>query len=372
MSGYADIYVIKKTRSKALVLSFLNHFAPHREESASEYYVALDDLKEGVVFYDVFDLMTFLELNNQIYQSIYWRNLQEKNPNKHIMVFYTADGCTIFGISRNYASVNDTRSQEECLKLMTDFLTTSEGYITYECPPESTYPEFMKYLQRSTKRFHLQTGQSGYPQPASNFEYQQITYKPESGCKTCAIGYEQHQPFRFKSEPRSKNRQFIGLNWVFDQIFVRDVVKTEFEKQQITGVQFSRPLLHKTGEPLATIYQLHIETLLAPALIENHLTQEVCEFPKDPQLVSFLMANDSNLTRGPYCYKTKYNFPHKRPMVFDASAFDNTPDFVRTSEWCGSGGMACRPILVSEKVKEIITNNQWKGAFLTEVELLNQ
>ncbi len=38
--GYlADIYVIKKTRSKAVVIEFLNHFLPNREHSAEEYWI---------------------------------------------------------------------------------------------------------------------------------------------------------------------------------------------------------------------------------------------------------------------------------------------------------------------------------------------
>lgn len=38
--GYlADIYVIKKTRSKKLADDFLNHFLPNRKESADEYFI---------------------------------------------------------------------------------------------------------------------------------------------------------------------------------------------------------------------------------------------------------------------------------------------------------------------------------------------
>jgi hypothetical protein len=37
MSGFADIYVIKKNRSKKLAIQFLDYFLPQREESSNEY-----------------------------------------------------------------------------------------------------------------------------------------------------------------------------------------------------------------------------------------------------------------------------------------------------------------------------------------------
>ena len=37
-------------------------------------------------------------------------------------------------------------NEEECLKQMTDFLGSREGYITYECPPQDTYGEFKKRI----------------------------------------------------------------------------------------------------------------------------------------------------------------------------------------------------------------------------------
>jgi hypothetical protein len=47
----------------------------------------------------------------------------------------------------------------------------------------------------------------------------------------CNIEISQNKSFRFKIEPKAKNIQFFGMNWVFDQFFVREEVKAEFKKK---------------------------------------------------------------------------------------------------------------------------------------------
>ena len=220
--------------------------------------------------------------------------------------------------------------------------------------------------------YHIRTGQFGYPQPEGDFGYLELTYEPNVGCPTCHIGIRQNNPFRFRSEPKAKNSQFLGLNWVFDQIFVREPVKTEFEENGITGISFSRPIFHKSEKELETIYQLHVDTILPKALISENLTTERCEYPTDKKMLKFLKTMDSPLVKGPFCGELKFNFPQGQKMTFDIDAFENLPDFVRTNEWFGSGGSANRPILISEKVKNLIELNKWRGAFLDQIELKNK
>lgn len=219
-----------------------------------------------------------------------------------------------------------------------------------------------------TNWYFISTGQFGYPQPENDFGYLNLTYDSTVGCPTCGVGKSQCKPFRFKSEPNAKNNQFLGLNWVFDQIFVRDVVKVEFERNGITGVGFSRPILHKSEKELETIYQTHVDTILPKALIGDNLTTETCKYPTDKKSLKFVETIGSQLVKGPFCGKLKYNYPQGQKMVFDTKAFRNLPDFVRTHEWFGSGGSASQPILISEKVKNLIESNKWRGAFLQQVE----
>lgn len=143
MSYYADIYVIKKDRSKRNGLEFLDRFLPNRKESTDEYLIPQFSEKPIKVFEKAEKLMEFLELETSYTQAIYWSNLESESPNAHGMLFYTKDGCIIYGISRDANEIEAYRTAETCLKEMQVFLQTDKGYITYECPPEDTYEEFL-------------------------------------------------------------------------------------------------------------------------------------------------------------------------------------------------------------------------------------
>ena len=108
--------------------------------------------------------------------------------------------------------------------------------------------------------YHIQTGQFGYPQPEDYYE--EITYETSNACLTCNIGLEQKNEFRFKSEPKAKHSQILGLNWVFDQIFVRQIVKEVFEKEKVTGITFSQPVNNKTGFQIQGLYQLRVDNIV--------------------------------------------------------------------------------------------------------------
>ncbi|CAL2075419.1 hypothetical protein [Tenacibaculum sp. 190524A05c] len=149
--GYlADIYIIKKTRSKKEAVDFLNHFLPNREESADDYWIPEGATKPIHEFYNASDLMSFLELNSNYSNRIYWRNLDQKSPNKHGMVFYNKDGSMVFGISRNadMSGNYDTQNETECLNEMKIYFDTNLGYIHYENPPADNYKEFVEIVNQ--------------------------------------------------------------------------------------------------------------------------------------------------------------------------------------------------------------------------------
>lgn len=219
--------------------------------------------------------------------------------------------------------------------------------------------------------YHITTGSFGYPQPEKDFEYINVTYDTSKACSTCNIGLEQKSEFRLKNEPKVKNSQFLGLNWVFDQIFVRQEVKDVFEKENITGLEFSHPLINKTGLPIAEFYQLRVENLLSEGLITNNLKIEVCEIPKDKSMLKFLTAINSQLSKGTFCGKTKYNFPQGDNCIkIKKDSLENKTDFLRLDYYFGSGGSANKPIIISEKVKQIIDREKWRGIFLKQIELV--
>ncbi len=153
MSGFADIYVIKKTRSKNLGVEFLERFLPHREESSDEYFYPQYADKKEIEFQNVELLMDFLENTPNAEYAVYWRNLDSNNINRHGMLFYTRDSYMIFGISRSPKDFSDTKVEEKCLTEMKNFLKTDEGYFTYEFPPEITHSEFVQLVNEYNLKF---------------------------------------------------------------------------------------------------------------------------------------------------------------------------------------------------------------------------
>jgi hypothetical protein len=227
------------------------------------------------------------------------------------------------------------------------------------------------FLKMDTKQwFHLSTGQFGYPQPEKDFGYLNQTYDINNACPTCNIGLRQANEFRFKSEPKASNSQFIDLNWVFDQIFLRQPIEEIFLEETVTGISFSIPVFNKTGKPLETIKQLRVDTIIVDGLITDNLKIEICEYPKEKSQIKFLTAIGSRLIKGPFCGQIKFNYPQRKSFEFRKNSFSNMPDIIRTVEWFGSGGSASRPIFISYKVYEIIKRFKWRGAFLEPVKFI--
>lgn len=218
--------------------------------------------------------------------------------------------------------------------------------------------------------FSLSTGQFGYPQPEDDFGYLNQTYDMTNACPICHIGLKQVDEFRFKSEPKAKHSYFIGLNWVFDQIFVRHPIEEIFSNEGVTGITFSTPVINKTGKPMETIKQLHVDTVITDAIPVDKYEFEICEYPKEKSTIKFLSAMKSPLLTGPFCGQKKYHYLPYRKFIFKNGSLNNMPDFLRISEWFGSGGNAARPIFVSYKVYELIKKYKWRGAFLEPINFI--
>lgn len=150
MGFLADIYVIKKTRSKKLVNDFLDHFLPNRKEIADEYFIPEYSTNPTHEFHNADELMSFLEINVNYSNRIYWINIDEKNPNKHGMIFYNKDGTIVFGISRNADDSGNlnTENENQCLSEMKNYFNTNLGYIDYENPPAESYNRFIELIEK--------------------------------------------------------------------------------------------------------------------------------------------------------------------------------------------------------------------------------
>lgn len=158
MPYFADIYVLQLSRSKALAERFLDHFLPQRKESSEVYELPQYGETVDLSFDKSEELMDYLEANHTIPHRVDWHNLDPTNPNYHGMVGYTKDACMIFGLSRAHASIDNIQNEEEGLAAMKTFLNSAVGYITYECPPEDTYLDFVQRVQQfDAAREHKKT-----------------------------------------------------------------------------------------------------------------------------------------------------------------------------------------------------------------------
>jgi hypothetical protein len=207
--------------------------------------------------------------------------------------------------------------------------------------------------------FIISTGEYQYPQPENDFGYLEATFYLDNYCRICGIGKLQNAPFRLKSEPKQYTNQFWGLHWEFESVFVRQETKSLLEKEQIKGIQFSQPVLHKKNAPIDGLYQLHIDSIL-PKGFDNYNTQTItCKINNEEG-----GNTDPNCT---CCGRIKFHHPMVGGYLFDSKIFDTEFDIVNSFEYFGSGGSANRHQVVSKRFKQIVDKNKLKGLKFTPV-----
>lgn len=234
----------------------------------------------------------------------------------------------------------------------------------------------------------------GYPKPDHDCGYIKATFD-EDYCLRCGIG-EQIAPFRVSSEPKAQNKQFFGLGWIHQEIFTRTEIQAALEDFGVTGVEYLRPVKHKTGARFESVTQLKVNTVLPPALLTEECEPVTCcenneEGNNQPinRLKPLIMAKhlSDKLESGegynpadvwwsryppnyPCCGRVKYHVIYKHQAKFARASFKDVPDFVKTNEWFGSGGSAGRETLISQRAAHIILKNKWRGIKLEPVALI--
>ncbi|TGK96258.1 hypothetical protein EHQ30_06535 [Leptospira brenneri] len=140
MSGLTDIYVITDSRAKELILSFLRHYLITWAESADEYEIPQYSYEPEIILKTDLELMDYCEQNTTVVHTIYWKNKSDSFI-KHGMVFYTSDQKMILGLS-----VLSGTKEKEYLKDLKCFLQSDLGYLTFEEPAPSNYPDFVEMV----------------------------------------------------------------------------------------------------------------------------------------------------------------------------------------------------------------------------------
>lgn len=198
-----------------------------------------------------------------------------------------------------------------------------------------------------------------YPQPENNFNYLKATFELNNYCSVCGIGKIQNAPFRLKSVPKSSSNQFLGLHWVFDAIFVKPEVAQLFIQENIKGISFTHPVLHKSNIEADTILQLHIKTTLEKGFDPYNSKTITCKIKNEENC-----NHDENLN---YCNRIKYHHPMIGGYLFDMHIFDPGFEIVQSHEYFGSGASASKLLIVSKRIKNLIENLKLKGLSFTPI-----
>jgi hypothetical protein len=210
--------------------------------------------------------------------------------------------------------------------------------------------------------FWVSVGEYQYPQPEEDFGYLRATFNLDNYCENCGIGKSQNAPFRLKAIPKQPNNQFWGLHWEHDAIFVRLEAKRILESENVRGISFAKPVLHKKGLEVDDMWQIHIQTELGAGVDSYNLTKEICEYADKRA-----REEEAALKLIHYCGRTKYNLPKRGGVTFNEFYFRNAPDIVMSDEWFGSGGKAFRLPIFSERIKRIVEKHKLKGLHFTPI-----
>jgi len=182
---------------------------------------------------------------------------------------------------------------------------------------------------RSTWRFD-------YPQPQQAFLNGEVTYAAQSRCDLCGSGMKQFDDFRMKKSPKWGKRYFCQVNWVEDELFTNNVGKAILETVCPDAVSFRNVKDKRGQENWSDFYQLVIPFVLEKGLVADH-----------PSVKSYQKC--------PCCGVVKYLGSGFGMHQFKRDTFTFAPDMVKTGEIFGSGHLATRYILISQKLYRILT-----------------
>lgn len=233
-----------------------------------------------------------------------------------------------------------------------DFSELKRILDKFDIDPQ-TGTEYEKADFEKADWFIVSTGEYQYPQPDGDFGYLKATFNLDNHCPICGIGKVQNAPYQLRTEPKQQNSQFWGLHWEFEAIFAREAAKNILEKENIKGISFSRPILHKNNAEITSIYQLHIDTVLNKGLDSYNTKQITCR-----------INNEENLNTDPAlkcCGRVKFHHPMIGGYLFTKDIFNPAFDIVQSHEYFGSGGSANRLRIVSRRIKQLVEKNKLKG-----------
>lgn len=196
------------------------------------------------------------------------------------------------------------------------------------------------------------TWRNEYPQPDDDYAYMSITYDNSNFCSSCGSGLIQKDNFRLRMAPQWGKSNFYSINWVYDELFVTDLVKEEIVKNKLQGISFRPVIKHKTGEILQNINQIYVENTLSNNLIikPEEIEEEIyC----------------------PKCKEKKYIVSGKLIPRLNKEDIDNSLDIIKTKDKFGDGLMCSSKVIISHRMYKVLNDNGFdKNLFFVPIEML--
>jgi len=187
--------------------------------------------------------------------------------------------------------------------------------------------------------------EQGYPQPKMSWPFNQPDR--ELLCPKCAI-YRQIAPMHIAREPHLGKKAFMTTIWTHE-IFCIPAVFSGFEEIHARGYEAWDVILHKTGETSQKVRQLFVPAIAEPGVVfEDQQKRMKC----------------------PECGTVKFTAHMRGILRIRRESLIADTDFMLTNEWFGSGYLAWREIIVSNKVAQLVLDRGWQGIRFKVVEVV--
>ena len=218
--------------------------------------------------------------------------------------------------------------------------------------PEAVYT--LEEIERAKWLTVRSSWLSQYPQPEKDWEYMHTTYDATNYCEGnkpmhyCGKGLVQKEPFVIRKAPNWGSRNFMMLNWVWDELFISKKAEEVLMSSNLKGFEIY-DVFNKSKKPFEEIKQIYVKNYLAEGICANSIKRKIvcpkCNFVK-------------------YMSKPGYNCFHKE--IFE----DIQVDIVKTTDKFGELGCTSL-ILVTHRFYEVVTNAKLdRGLVFEPVELI--
>lgn len=187
--------------------------------------------------------------------------------------------------------------------------------------------------------------EQGYPQPKNPWPFKQSDR--DLLCSTCAI-YQQIAPMHIAKEPHMGKKSFTHTIWTMETFCTPDVFQG-LKEINAKGYESWDVILHKSRQISEKVRQLYVPSIASPG---------------------FLAEEDLGRVTCPECGTTKYYANMRGIMKIKKEAIIPDVDFMLTNEWFGSGYIAWREILVSNRVASMILDKGWQGLRFKVVDIV--